>query len=189
MAMPSPPPPPAWLTRDTLNPNLLTAQYAVRGEMVLRANAHQATLASSRVVGTGGSGNMPVKSSSSLPFSKLTFCNIGNPQELGQRPITFFRQVTSLLSYPELIDHPAAPQLFPADALERARSYMRMTGGSGLGAYTHSQGLEGVRKEVAGFISRRDGGIAAHAADIFLTDGVSCYSFAPAAPLHPASRC
>ncbi len=28
-----------------------------------------------------------------LPFKKLIYCNIGNPQSLGQQPITFHRQV------------------------------------------------------------------------------------------------
>jgi hypothetical protein len=29
----------------------------------------------------------------SLSFNEVIFCNIGNPQSLGQAPITFFRQV------------------------------------------------------------------------------------------------
>ena len=28
-----------------------------------------------------------------LPFDKIVFCNIGNPQQLGQRPLTYLRQV------------------------------------------------------------------------------------------------
>jgi alanine transaminase len=28
-----------------------------------------------------------------FPFKKVTYCNIGNPQQLNQKPITFFRQV------------------------------------------------------------------------------------------------
>ena len=31
-------------------------------------------------------------------------CNIGNPQALGQKPITFYRQVLSLLEYPQHIN-------------------------------------------------------------------------------------
>lgn len=27
------------------------------------------------------------------PFDKIVWCNIGNPQILGQQPVTFFRQV------------------------------------------------------------------------------------------------
>lgn len=29
----------------------------------------------------------------SLPFDRIINCNIGNPQQLSQKPITFFRQV------------------------------------------------------------------------------------------------
>lgn len=43
----------------------------------------------------------------------------------------------------------------------------------GMGAYTHSMGTEGIREEIAAFITRRDGGAPAKASDIFLTDGAS----------------
>ena len=32
------------------------------------------------------------------------WCNIGNPQQLGQKPITFFRQVIALMDYPDVSD-------------------------------------------------------------------------------------
>ncbi len=79
------------------------------------------------------------KGDKSIPFQHLTFCNIGNPQELGQKPITFFRQVSALINYPQLLDTPAAAAAFPPDALDRARSYLKTIPG-GIGAYTHSQG-------------------------------------------------
>ena len=59
-----------------------------------------------------------------LPFSKVINCNIGNPQQLGQKPITFFRQVTSLLENQELLNksrREEVERLFPKDAIERAR--------------------------------------------------------------------
>lgn len=152
------------VTRESLNSNLLEAQYAVRGELVLRAQSHQAVLRGSSTISPN---------SSKLPFNKLVFCNIGNPMELGQKPITFFRQVTSLLTFPALIDDPRSTAIFPPDAIARAKAYMSATNGSGIGAYTHSQGIELIRKEVSQFITRRDGGIASHADDIFLTDGAS----------------
>lgn len=37
-----------------------------------------------------------------LPFKQVVSCNIGNPQSLGQKPITFFRQVLALMDYPEV---------------------------------------------------------------------------------------
>lgn len=147
------------LTVPSMNEDLKKAQYAVRGELVLRAMAHADAL----------------KRGEKRPFKQLTFCNIGNPQELQQKPVTFFRQVLSLINWPELLSEDKASQLaglFPADAVERARRYLRDVPG-GLGAYTHSMGIEAVRQEVCAFISARDGGIPAHPSDIFLTDGAS----------------
>lgn len=31
-----------------------------------------------------------------LPFEEIIYCNIGNPQSLGQPPITYFRQVSQI---------------------------------------------------------------------------------------------
>lgn len=94
--------------------------------------------------------------------------NIGNPQVLGQKPITFLRQVLAVCDYPELME--LAPHLFPTDVIERARVYLKEV--RSVGAYSHSQGVETVRQEVADFIAARDG----YPADpnlIFLTDGAS----------------
>ena len=46
------------------------------------------------------------KSDNKLPFSKLVWCNIGNPQILGQKPITYFRQILSLCEYPQVSCRP-----------------------------------------------------------------------------------
>ena len=42
-----------------------------------------------------------------------------------------------------------------------------------LGAYSDSQGLEGIRNNVVKYISERDGGYAADASNIYLTSGAS----------------
>lgn len=34
-----------------------------------------------------------LQSGKDLGFERVVFCNIGNPQQLNQKPITFFRQV------------------------------------------------------------------------------------------------
>jgi len=79
--------------------------------------------------------------------------------------------VLAIANYPELLR--AAPAgLFPADVVARAAKYLARVPG-GLGAYTHSQGLEVVREEVAAFIQRRDGGVPASARDVYLSDGAS----------------
>src|SRR5512138_1911060 len=101
---------------------------------------------------------------------EIIYCNIGNPQSLGQRPITWIRQVIALAEYPELIDR-APKGLFPEDAVAVAREVLRHTGG-GLGAYTESKGYRFVRDAVAAFIRQRDG-IESDPDSIYLTDGAS----------------
>ena len=43
-----------------------------------------------------------MKEGKKFPFDKVVMCNIGNPQALGQKPITFFRQVLALCEYPQV---------------------------------------------------------------------------------------
>lgn len=96
---------------------------------------------------------------------------MGNPQQLGQEPLTFNRQVLSLMVAPFLLDHPLAKDMFPAEAISRARKLLGAFGGK-LGAYTDARGVAAIREEVAAFITARDG----HPADpdsIFLSDGAS----------------
>lgn len=147
----------ASLTVGNINPCVLAAQYAVRGELVIRAQGHAEALARGEP----------------RPFKKLIYCNIGNPQDLAQPPLTFFRQVLSLLNWEPLLS-PANAQhvgaLFPSDAIARARRY---AASSRLGAYSHSQGIPLIREEVAQFIKERDGGVHANASDLYLTDGAS----------------
>jgi len=50
-------------------------------------------------------------------FSKITPCNIGNPQAVGQGYITFNREVLAATLYPALIETDA----ISADAKERAK--------------------------------------------------------------------
>lgn len=140
------------LTVSTVNPLVRTAEYAVRGELVLRAMAHEEALRST---------------SADLPFEKLVYCNIGNPQSLQQAPVSFARQVLAMCDCPDLLD----AGIFPADAVARARAYLAAVP-SGTGAYTESQGIPIVRDEVAKFITERDG-YAADPSQIFITDGAS----------------
>ncbi|GAB2214299.1 hypothetical protein Droror1_Dr00018641 [Drosera rotundifolia] len=135
------------LDYESLNENVKKAQYAVRGELYLRASELQ------------------------KEGKKIIFTNVGNPHALGQKPLTFPRQVVALCQAPFLLDDPNVGLLFPADAIARAKHYLSLTSG-GLGAYSDSRGIPGVRKEVAEFIERRDG----YPSDpelIYLTDGAS----------------
>ncbi len=101
---------------------------------------------------------------------RIIYCNIGNPQSLGQRPLTWIRQVLALAEYPE-VARLVPPGTFPQDVLDTAALVARETR-HGLGAYTESKGYRFVREAVARFVSARDG-IAADPDAIFLTDGAS----------------
>lgn len=103
-------------------------------------------------------------------MQEIIYCNIGNPQQLHQKPISFFRQVLALCQYPDLIHNPVTAATFPKDAVARAKTYLHDI--ISVGAYSHSQGQISVRNEVADFIKNRDG-YSADPNSIFLTDGAS----------------
>ena len=146
----------ASLSLNNINQQVLTAEYAVRGPIVLRSAQIKAQLASDP---------------SSLPFDNVLACNIGNPQAVGQQPISFNRQVHALMTCPDLLASPEAAKIFPADAIARAKEYLTSVP-EGVGAYSESQGFAIVRQQVADFIAERDG-VPANPKDIFLTDGAS----------------
>ncbi|KAJ7216357.1 alanine aminotransferase [Mycena pura] len=144
------------LTLDSLNPQLQQVQYAVRGELAIKAELYREQLKSG--------------AAHSLPFEKVISSNIGNPQQKGldQPPITFTRQIAALSEWPALAD--LAPGVFPEDVVARAKELHSEIGS--IGAYSHSQGVLFIRKNVAKFISERDGHLA-DPDDIFLTAGAS----------------
>jgi aspartate/methionine/tyrosine aminotransferase len=135
------------ITRNDLNRALLAAEYAVRGPIVQRAQEMEAA------------------------GRKVIYCNIGNPQALKQKPLSYIRQVLSLLEYPELLQNPAVTAMIPADLVTRAKDILRAYP-LGTGAYSQSVGIPFVRQAVADFIARRDG-IPADKDRIMLTDGAS----------------
>ncbi|WOL03897.1 hypothetical protein Cni_G12617 [Canna indica] len=148
---------------ETLNPKVLKCQYAVRGAIVSHAQRLQQELQASP---------------GSHPFDEILYCNIGNPQSLGQKPITFFREVLALCDHPSLLDKNETHALFSSDAIERAQKILNLIPGRATGAYSHSQGIKGLRDAIAAGIAARDG-YPANADDIFLTDGAS-----PAVPYY-----
>jgi aspartate/methionine/tyrosine aminotransferase len=135
------------VTKDVLNPRLLAAEYAVRGPIVLRAQQLEEQ------------------------GRKIIYCNIGNPQALKQAPLSFLRQLLSLVEYPELLNHPETLKLYPRDIVARAASILEKHP-HGTGAYSQSPGIPFVRQAVADFITRRDG-IPADRDHVILTDGAS----------------
>jgi len=128
-----------------LGKSILDTEYAVRGPIVARAQELERA------------------------GRKIIYCNIGNPQALGQKPMTIVRQVLALCEYPELAEKPA--DVFQAEAIAEARAIL--TGSKhGLGAYSDSKGVKVIREAVAAFIEKRDG-IDADPESIYITDGAS----------------
>lgn len=74
-----------------INPHLLKAQYAVRGELAQGSEIYR-QLDVTR--------DNPQQNGNKLPFDAVISANIGNPQQLDQKPITFFKQVLSILEHP-----------------------------------------------------------------------------------------
>jgi glutamate--glyoxylate aminotransferase len=96
---------------------------------------------------------------------------VGNPQALGQKPLTFPRQVLSLLMAPFLLDDPNVYSMFPSDAIERARHYQKVLGG-GVGAYQDSKGNMSIRQEISNFIEAGSGA-KSDPNNIFIGNGAS----------------
>lgn len=141
-------------TIKTVNRNFCEAKYAVRGGIPLLAEQISEQI-------------------QKYPFDSLVFCNIGNPQKLEQKPITFYREVLSLCICPSLVEE--HPNLFSKESVKRAKELLSATQGGRLGAYTDPQGIRLIREQVANFVERRDklspGSV--NPDDIFLTDGAS----------------
>ncbi len=133
------------ITLADLGKAVIETEYAVRGPIVARAAELERS------------------------GKQIIYCNIGNPQALQQKPLTYLRQVLALCEYPELMEKAASA--FPSDILETAK---KLLAGSkhGMGAYSESKGLKVVRDAVVEFIQARDG-IAADPEAIYLTDGAS----------------
>jgi aspartate/methionine/tyrosine aminotransferase len=135
------------VTKQHLNTRLLRAEYAVRGPIVARAQQLEEQ------------------------GKKIIYCNIGNPQALKQPPLSFVRQMLSLLEYPALMEEPSVLAQMPDDIVARVRSFLSKHP-PGTGAYTQSTGIPFIREAVAEFIRKRDE-ISASRDNIILTDGAS----------------
>ncbi len=135
------------LHASMLNNRLIDMKYAVRGPIVQRAQELEAQ------------------------GREIIYCNIGNPQALGQHPLTYIRQTLALIECPELLSNPKISTIIPADIIAKAKEILQKHP-HGTGAYSHSLGIEFIREAVAEFITRRDR-IPSNKNHIFLTDGAS----------------
>ncbi|KAK6293138.1 hypothetical protein J4Q44_G00366390 [Coregonus suidteri] len=141
------------LNMDTMNPNVKRVEYAVRGPIVQRAVQIEKEL----------------KEGVKKPFTEVIKANIGDAHAMGQKPITFLRQVVALCAYPDLLED----DKFPEDAKNRARRILQACGGGSIGAYSASPGIEIIRQDVAKYIEKRDGGIPSNPDNIYLSTGAS----------------
>lgn len=150
----------------SVSANLIEMEYAVRGP--IPAKAAEMKKAGRQIIS----------------------CNIGNPQALGQKPISFYRNVLALLEKPELLkrekllneylksNRVEGLSRFSDEIISYSESYLQKLE-SGMGAYTESKGLLFVREQVAEFINNRDaqgwknGFCPADPDRIFLTNGAS----------------
>lgn len=62
---------------------------------------------------------------------------------------------------------------YPSDAKKRAQCILDGCGGQSVGSYSDSAGIECIRKHVAEYIMKRDGGIKSNYQDIYLSAGAS----------------
>ncbi|KAK3292793.1 pyridoxal phosphate-dependent transferase [Chaetomium fimeti] len=146
------------LNIDNINPHVRSAKYAVRGELAVKSEEYRAALHNG---------------ATDLPFNQVISANIGNPQQLDQKPITFFRQVLSILENPTLLEKSdvLVNHLgYKPDVLERAKKLLAAVGS--VGAYSASNGVPAIRQSIADFLERRDG-FPANQADVYLSAGAS----------------
>jgi alanine transaminase len=139
-------------TLQNSNPKAIKAEYAVRGTVPLKAAEIEEKL---------------VKKGHGYPFEELAYCNIGNPQQVGQKPLKYVREILACAVDPSLIER----GVYHPDVSRRAKQYIDEMGS--VGAYTASLGVSLIRKNVAKFIASTYGVPAPEIKNIFLTEGAS----------------
>ncbi|GIX91445.1 alanine aminotransferase 2 [Caerostris extrusa] len=87
---------------------------------------------------------------------------------MGQKPLTFIRQVITLCAYPSLMND----DRFPEDVKKRVQDILDSCGGKSVGSYSDSTGVEVIKQHVAKYIERRDG-FPSNPLDIILSTGAS----------------
>src|SRR6195952_965886 len=152
------------LNINNINPHVKQAKYAVRGELAIKSEELRTQLKR---------GDPPTPPEEPLPFDTVISANIGNPQQLDQKPITFFRQVLALLEYSPLLEHEQALKDsfgYKQDAIDRARWLLNEV--NSVGAYSGSGGAPAIKESIAKYIERRDG-FPADSNNVYLSAGAS----------------
>ncbi|EDW06729.2 LOW QUALITY PROTEIN: uncharacterized protein Dmoj_GI15248 [Drosophila mojavensis] len=141
------------LSMGNINANYKAMEYAVRGPIVIRAGEIEKEL----LKGV------------QKPFDRVIRANIGDCHAMGQKPLTYLRQLMALTMEPRLLNSPE----YPDDIKKRACDLLAACSGGSMGSYTDSAGLEFVRRQVAAFLEKRDNGVPADYQNIYLTGGAS----------------
>jgi hypothetical protein len=85
------------------------------------------------------------------PFKTLAMCSLGNPASVGQKPITFARQLIAASVYFE------AAGAMPKDVRDRANRILDTCPGRSTASYHDPAGIEAVREDIRKYIAKRDG--------------------------------
>ncbi|XP_035226253.1 alanine aminotransferase 2-like isoform X2 [Stegodyphus dumicola] len=141
-----------YLTADTINQNLRHMEFPWPSPVVSRGNEIE----------------REIKKGKKFTFEEVIHAHAGDPQGMGQKPVTFFQQVVSLCFNPSLLQSPS----FPSDAKQRAMTILKHCRGCSTGSYTDCSGMLVVRQQVAEFIQNRDS-VPASYEDIFLSNGAT----------------
>jgi alanine transaminase len=142
------------ISLDNMNPNVKGMEYAVRGPLVIRATQIEREIREGK---------------SDKPYKQVIRANIGDCHAMGQKPITWIRQVLACVSDPSLIETSS----YPSDVKQRAKELLKATGaGESAGCYSDSAGVELVRRHCADYITERDGHPSSWE-DIVCTTGAS----------------
>jgi alanine transaminase len=144
------------INKKSISKLVQNAEYAVRGPVAIRAAAIK------KEMGAG----------KKFKFDKLVPMHSGNPQALGQPPITFGREVLSIMMHHQF-DQKVDYGRYSKDALERAKHYQSKIDPAAIGGYAgHSSGYDPVKQDVIDFIQRRDN-LEIDPSNLYLSTGAS----------------
>ncbi|XP_029988592.1 alanine aminotransferase 2-like [Sphaeramia orbicularis] len=109
------------------------------------------------------------------PFKKVIDVSSGDQHAAGLNPITFLHQVLAVCVYPELLHEDS----LPLDVRQRAQRLLDSCNGGSVGSYCPTPpGISYVKKSIADFITRRDGGVSSDPENIIISRGSqSCLLF------------
>jgi len=138
------------LSIEDLGPGIIESSYLIRGCVLQRANELRAMK----------------EKGETLPFKRFYPLHYGNPQLLGQPPISFLRDVIAGCFAPHLLEK----GVFSEDVVKRVKYYLDNIPGRAIGAYADAPGFPVFVKSVSDFIAKRDG-YPAPTETIYLTDG------------------